>query len=323
MSHVSFYRDFRGFSGGHLKVWNYFNHVLASPDHEASIRFSRRTVWDESNPWGQWRNGGTPRSRGKARADVRFVAGLDWLHLRPAARGRGRRPVLNLVQHVRHADPDDPRHRFLGHPAIRICVSEEVASAVTATGRVKGPIFTIPNAVDVRMGAVDNGAATCRDIDVLVVANKRPDLGRRLRDRLCGGDERVVHLVDRTLPRPAFLDLLRRARVSVFAPGRTEGFYLPALEGMALGTLVVCADCVGNRSFCLPGENCYRPEATEEALVAAVEQACALPQDAVGTMVARGRATAAQHDLSSERAAFLDILDNVDELWASIRPTHR
>ena len=62
------------------------------------------------------------------------------------------------------------------------------------------------------------------------------------------------------VPRDEFLDAMRRARVTLFLPNEEEGFYLPALEGMALGTIVVCPDCVGNRSFCLPGVNAFRPD---------------------------------------------------------------
>ena len=49
---------------------------------------------------------------------------------------------------------------------------------------------------------------------------------------------------------------MARARVTLYLPNRLEGFYIPALEGMALGTLVVCPDSVGNRSYCRDGENC-------------------------------------------------------------------
>ena len=45
-----------------------------------------------------------------------------------------RRPIVNLVQHVWHACPNDPlnRHRFLPHKAIRICVSPQIDKAITA-----------------------------------------------------------------------------------------------------------------------------------------------------------------------------------------------
>jgi glycosyltransferase involved in cell wall biosynthesis len=45
----------------------------------------------------------------------------------------------------------------------------------------------------------------------------------------------------------------------VLLPHPTEGFYLPALEAMAMGVAVVTADCVGNRGFCRDGESCLMP----------------------------------------------------------------
>lgn len=305
---VLFYRDFRQFSGGHLKVWHYFNHVLSSAAHQPWVRFTPSSSWDETNPWRACRErvveGGSTRD-----ADVHFLAGLDWRSLGPRERRRPRRPVVNLVQHVRHAEPGDPRYEFLSHRALRICVSKQVQDAIMATGRVNGPVVTIPNAVDVAP-APPGSQRAARDIDVLVVANKQPELGRAVRSSLPG----AVHLVDRLVPRTELLALLGRARVSVFLPNQTEGFYLPALEGMALGTLVVCPDCTGNRSFCAHDENCLRPVYEVGAIQAAAEKALALGTGAAEVMVERAAATAARHDLETERSAFLALLDHVDEL---------
>jgi GT2 family glycosyltransferase/glycosyltransferase involved in cell wall biosynthesis len=49
-----------------------------------------------------------------------------------------------------------------------------------------------------------------------------------------------------------------------------EGFALPPLEAMATGGAVVCTDAHGNRDFCVDGENCLMPEATVEAVGAAL-----------------------------------------------------
>jgi glycosyltransferase involved in cell wall biosynthesis len=103
----------------------------------------------------------------------------------------------------------------------------------------------------------------------------------------------------------------------VAIPNPKEGFYLPAVEGMAAGTLVVCPDCIGNRTYCLDGENSFRPDYDEAAIVAAGERALALEGAALDRMLRAGRETAHVHDLAGERAAFLDILDRVDELWAA------
>ncbi len=61
------------------------------------------------------------------------------------------------------------------------------------------------------------------------------------------------------------------SRATVFIQTSThEGFCLPALESMATGGAVVCTDAHGNRDFCADGENCLMPEASREAVSAAL-----------------------------------------------------
>jgi glycosyltransferase involved in cell wall biosynthesis len=127
---------------------------------------------------------------------------------------------------------------------------------------------------------------------------------------------RTVELIDKRIPRWELVQQMARARVTVLVPNPKEGFYLPALEAMAVGTVVVCPDCIGNRSFCLPGENCFRPGYDEDEMVAAAETALG-QEPGLEELRARARATARQHDISGERRAFLEILDRVEELWAS------
>ncbi|MGL4499823.1 MAG: hypothetical protein ACRCU2_12230 [Planktothrix sp.] len=50
---------------------------------------------------------------------------------------------------------------------------------------------------------------------------------------------------------------------------------------MAVGTLVICPDCIGNRSFCLPGYNCWRPDYTVESLLRTIQQALQYSQTQV------------------------------------------
>jgi glycosyltransferase involved in cell wall biosynthesis len=57
-----------------------------------------------------------------------------------------------------------------------------------------------------------------------------------------------------------------------------EGFCLPPLEAMATGGAVVCTDAHGNRDFCVDGENCLVPEATVEAVSAAIARLLADPR---------------------------------------------
>lgn len=309
MKTVLFFRRLRGLTGGHLKVRGYFGHTLASGDHAAKIVFTRDSVWTEENPWRDVREH-VVASRDAVKPDVLFVAGLDWEFLTPEERKRSKVPVLNLVQGVRHADAGDPRRAMLAHRAIRICVGEQVAHAIRAAGPPNGPVVVIPNAVDVE-GAP---AGVAREVDVVVVGWKQPDLARRIAARL-RAPGRSVDLLDARLPRHEFLGRLARARTAVCLPLAAEGFYLPAIEAMALGTLVVCPDAVGNRAFCRDRVNCVMPEFTEESVVASAASALAMPATARDAMTAEGRATAARHGRDDERRAFLELLRQAPRLW--------
>ena len=288
--------------------------MRASPHHDARIRFSAESVWNETNPWSAAPDHVVGPDE-EADADVLFLSGVDWNMIDRAHWAESPVPVINLIQHVWHADPHDKlgRARFLPNKAIRICVSPEVTRAIERTGRVRGPVFTIPDAIDVGR-LVSRVGSGPRDLDLLVLANKQPQRGHEVLERLAGAGR--THIVDTRSPHEQVLDLMARARVTVFVPNPKEGFYLPALEGMALGTVVVCPDCVGNRSYCLDRVNCFRPAFGVAEIVAAAREALAEP-DRLNGMIEAAAETARRHDLEEERSAFLDILGRVEELWAA------
>jgi len=77
MRRAYFHRDYRGFTGGHLKVWDYFCHVDAAEGYRAEIYFTPLSIWTEHNPWflsgdrilSEWR---------PYLGDIVFLAGFDW-----------------------------------------------------------------------------------------------------------------------------------------------------------------------------------------------------------------------------------------------------
>jgi glycosyltransferase involved in cell wall biosynthesis len=279
------------------------------------VRFSSTSVWDATNPWRDARECVVGEDA-DVDFDVVFLSGTDWRRVIPEhERPAYSRPIINLIQHVRHADPADPlgRHMLLRHKAIRICVSREVEEAILATGKVRGPVFTIPDAID--LAEVERlAAAPRRDVQVLVVANKQPDLGSAVAETLRAAGARV-ELTTTRIPRAELLSLMGRAEVTVLVPNPTEGFYLPAIEAMAVGTVVVCPDCVGTRSYCVDGHNCLNPPYDVDAIVAAAKMALHEVSDRPA-MLEAALETARRHDIEAERTAFLAILDRVKELWA-------
>jgi glycosyltransferase involved in cell wall biosynthesis len=295
-----FRRDFHGLTGGHLKVWHYFQHTLRSSRFTPRIHLTPGST-STGNPWhgidppplDDWR----PEEAGGL-----FVAGLDWEAVPEATP----LPVINLIQHVRHADPGDPRRRFLERPAMRICVGDEVAEAISSTGIVNGPIHVIPNGIDLE----NIPSAMDRDIDVLIAGLKKPALAAAIAARLeAAGVPALVSTA--LLPRAEFLERMSRARVVVTLPNDTEGFFLPPLEAMAAGAIVVCPDCVGNRGFCRDGVTCLLPPSTTEAIVEATLTAVRLDAAAGSALRTAAAREARRHGLESERSAFLRVLDAV------------
>ncbi len=311
MRTVLFQCNLRNFRGAHLKLWDYFQHVLAAPGFTPRITFTARSRWDETNPWLNAREYVVEDWRSLP-VDVFFVGGRQWDLAEQHPDWGPDTPVINFVQHVHHADPTNDRYAHLSRRAIRICVAEEVEQALKETGIVCGPLIVIPNGVD--LGEFPRRDDERHSVDVLIAALKRPEIGVRLQERLERPGRRVRLLTER-LPRPEYLRQLQAARVTVFLPNDTEGFYLPALEGMGVDTLVVCPDCIGNRTFCIPGYNSFRPPFVVEELVEATEAALALPQEQARRMRANALATVERYSLRRERQAFHDVLRNVDRLW--------
>jgi glycosyltransferase involved in cell wall biosynthesis len=145
---------------------------------------------------------------------------------------------------------------------------------------------------------------------------KAAELGQTLAVRLEGMGFNVCLAVSQ-VPRNEYLSLLGDSRVAVLLPSIHEGLYLPPLEALALETIAVCPDHLGTRSYCVDKHNCFLPPYTLDALITATREALSLSDAARAKMVQHARRTAAAHDISIERAAFLRILERIDNLWGS------
>ena len=319
---VWFYRDYQRMTGGHLKHSHYFEHVRRTPGFAPRIVFGGATpaeahARERARLWPGGEGVSAKRWAPEPR-DMLFVAGLDWRYLKENGLGNLPNPRINLVQGMRHAHEGTELYGYLSERAVRVCVSREVAGALAATGRIKGPVFAIPNGVDVAPCALGEDGSPpgyeSRSLDVIVAGYKRPELARALSERLNAaliGHRLLTEFMERT----AFLALLAESRVAVCLPHPEEGFYLPALEGMATGAIVVTLDCMGNRGFCRHDENCLIAEAGAESLLGETCRALALPATESARMHQRARNTVTDHSLEYERARFQAILRDIDRLW--------
>ena len=113
----------------------------------------------------------------------------------------------------------------------------------------------------------------------------------------------------------AFLELLAASQIAVCLPLKQEGFYLPALEALASGCLLITQDCIGNRSFCRHEDNCLIAGPSPESLAATVKTAMQLPAPERLRLLRRAAATATEHSLAAERRRFHVTLKEIDPLW--------
>jgi glycosyltransferase involved in cell wall biosynthesis len=147
---------------------------------------------------------------------------------------------------------------------------------------------------------------------ILIAGMKNPgfaiEIAKRLRE-----DGHKIELLLSLIPRHEFLDHLKVAQLVILLPMEREGFFLPALEAMAMGCLVVCPDCIGNRSFCHDGINSFRPQYQLDAIVQSAKNAIKLDKEKIQQITSNAGQTVENHALAKERHKFHDILSNLNE----------
>jgi glycosyltransferase involved in cell wall biosynthesis len=310
---IHFYRNFKGFTGGHLKVFDYFQHTLESGILSANIFFSPESHRGENNPWyshQQYTSDKWPPPS----SDILFLAGDDWRSIPDCGRANRKAPVINLIQGFRHAAPNSSVYPHLKNRAIRIFVGEEIANAVLNTSQIRGPHFVIPNGIDLDYVRSFIRARTDRDTDLVIAGLKNPEMAIKIAHTFERSSIRIQCLTKK-IPRADLLEKIGKSRVTLFLPFAYEGFYLPPVEGMALETVVVCPYFIGNRQFLRDGHNCLNPEYRFEPLLNAVQSALDMSTEAMDKMLDHARQSAFFHNIEEEKKAYHNILRQLYDLW--------
>ena len=294
---VAFIRHYQSYTGGHQKVRDYIDHFIALGwEVELYLVASSHVREDLFNciPGVTYNQKHSPE-----RADLVFLAGLDWqTHLlTPSAT-----PVLNLIQHVRHALPNDERFPFLFNDATRICVSLAVLNAVTPLA--KGKCHWV------RMGHTIASLDTKKENDLYILATKAPELGHKVANWACHkGWKVILHSLPQS-PNTVH-KMMASSKVTLALPHNMEGFYLPGIEAMYYSDAAVLPDCIANREYCKPGSNAivceYQQDAIEEAISLAFKQ---IAQARHAWRKRYARIIVSKYSLQQERQALKRLLTN-------------
>lgn len=295
-----FVRKYPYFLGGHLKVFDYLAHVAASGLFEPRLYLAPGSI----DPGPSLVADTIERTATLVEADAYFVAGFNWNMLDQAGIDTTQKPVVNLVQSMLHTKPEDPRYSFLGRPALRICVSSAIAEAVAAIPHVSGPIVAIPNGIDLTYLA--QFATVEKDDRIFIAGAKNGMMAQDVANMLSARGV-AVDLCIELVPRDAFLARMASCTVAIVLPHPDEGFLLPALEAMALGTTIVIPHTVGPASYCIDGKTCFATEYSAEALCAGAMR-LREDQELRARLRRAGLREAAAHSLADERRRFIEVL---------------
>lgn len=301
---MSFHRQYSSYTGGHQKVFDYLNHTVKCAGYSANLYLSKSSkvkpdLFDDIV--------GVEYSKvyRPDLSDVAFLAGMDWQAYQEFFDPN--QVKINLIQHVRHADKSQPLFQFLQHKAIRICVSEAVKDAIEPYAN--GPCFTI------KMGHNIPKLSLAKQYDLYILATKQPDLGKELFEWAKQQGIKVL-MHDKAQEPSTVWQAMAESVVAITLPHKTEGFYLPGIEAMALASWAVVPDCIASREYSHPLANITRCSLNQKACVQAIKQA--LKQTSKWTRFLnkwRGQRLIARHQLESERQSFQQLLKNLDNLW--------
>ena len=270
---ILFYQHFghaNVFRGAHYKTLDYFKHLQSLPGYEPVIVFDEDSAWGPDIPWfDQFTTMPTLASL-SALPDALFLnSGKDWLRYQAHCVIPDELPIISPVNHFRALNPDHRAFQLLSRPATRLCPSPELYQAVKDHPLTQGETVYLPNAIHQWVDHLPVWQE--RTIDVLVVGNKNPTMAAQLAAALRPRFTRV-QVIDRWLPQAAFQAALANSRYSVHLPMPVEAHYLPALEAMLLGSVVLVPDCVGNMSYAQHGQTCYVPDYEVMAMVQTLAQ---------------------------------------------------
>lgn len=251
--HISFFRHYHGYTGGHRKVRDYLDHFIALGWHPSLYLSNKAATNTElfSNISGvHYQDEYNP-----TKADVVFLAGMDWQFYLPLRQENQK--VINLIQHIRHGDSAQALFKYLREPAIRLCVSNAVKDAIAPYAN--GPCHVV------KMGHTLPYIKSDILWDIYILANKQASLGEELAEWARELGYRV-NIDTQTTDSRKVHTAMASADVTIALPHATEGFYLPGIESMWLSKSAVVPYCVANKEYANRFANIYMPEYNKKAI---------------------------------------------------------
>ena len=235
--------------------------------------------------------------------------------------------VVHLVQGTRHATPTwngGLHYRLLHRPYVRIAVSEKVRDAIAPHVHPALPLHLVPEGHDIDYFEVERPPIDPHQTIRVLYSTWKSDLGDRVA-ALCEDDGFAFTPMRTPKSWPQLANHYRSTDIFLGCPGPEEGFYLPGLEAMAAGCVVVMALVGGNEAYAQDGVNMIACAYDDAQGHAAALRALANDSQLRTSLALAGRATARSHHRDSERVlaqrVLREPLGNYDEAVAIGEPS--
>ncbi len=224
--------------------------------------------------------------------------------------------VIFIVQNVRWANPEFEKGyavRLLSKPMARIMTNDVVLEAVK-------PYLNPTSMTEVILLGHDTGFFAKRRSNGfgspirVGYTTWKSDVGDRVASLLDGVDFEF-----RAIREPVGWDELKKlyrwSDVFLATPLAEEGFYMPGLEAMAAGALVISPDAGGNRAYCEFGGNCLQVDLDDEKSYAgALKGLHSMKTGELNRLRQEAYTTAKRHTLENERERFRGFMERLTGL---------
>ncbi len=297
MTNISFHRKFTAYTGGHQKVLDYLQHTLAYEGVKCHLYLQNESR--EDCIFSKLDKVDYQSNYDPSMAELVFLAGLDWRAYLPYLNEA--QTKINLIQHLRHADPTSEQFYFLQHKAIRICVSEAVRDAIAPFAN--GPCIYVP------MGHTFPSIQKKQFCDLYVLAKKRPGIGRRIK---AWGESKGLSVIlhDELQPKQNVFEAMSGAKLTVLLPNKTEGFYLPGIEAAFYSEKVLMTDCIANREYANISSNLRLCDFSLDSIIAALEEFC-FSSELYSNFLEKTNVIRQKYSLEDERKQFHSLLSSL------------
>jgi glycosyltransferase involved in cell wall biosynthesis len=221
--------------------------------------------------------------------------------------------IIHIIQNVRHATPawtDGYALRLLTRPAARIAINQIVMNRIAPYLDARALAEVIPIGHDFGYFSTERESGLHSPVRVAYTGWKS-DLGARL-ERKLSSEKFEVRGISHHVSWQELSELYRWADVFLSTPGPEEGLYLPGLEAMAAGAIVITPDAGGNMAYCRPGDNCVLVGLEQvDDYADALASVSGWDDERIRSVRASARRTTEEFDLSREREAFGAFLDRL------------